>query len=161
MHDCSSQGHCMIVCNKGELDLRHESGAYLCCCQVEVSVLHLICLHHVTMQAVQAVLQNGTESLFTQQMLNPDVLNSSVGAVAYASDFEPFPGDSFAEQVADYTASATDTGSKVPLGVVVGVSVAGAAILAVTATLTFYIMRQKKQNKQYQVITTSQNGICT
>ena len=143
----------MIVCNKGELELRQESDVCLCYCQVKVFVLHLTCLHHVAMQAVQAVLQNGTESLFTQMLLNPDVLNSSVGAVAYASDFEPFPGDSFAEQVADYTATAADTGSKVPLGVVVGVSVAGAAILAVTATLTFYILRQKKQNKQYQVIT--------
>ncbi|DBA72728.1 TPA: hypothetical protein ACH3X2_010124 [Trebouxia sp. C0005] len=97
--------------------------------------------------AVQAVLADGTASIFSQQMLNPDVLNSSVNAVAYASNFQPFAGDSFAEQVADYVDEKADT-DKVPLGVTVGVSVVGAAILAATAALAFHVLRHKRQNRQ-------------
>lgn len=102
------------------------------------------------MQAVQAVLADGTASIFSQQMLNPDVLNSSVNAVAYASNFQPFAGDSFAEQVADYVDEKADT-DKVPLGVTVGVSVVGAAILAATAALAFHVLRHKRQNRQQKV----------
>ncbi|DBB13762.1 TPA: hypothetical protein ACH3X3_000769 [Trebouxia sp. C0006] len=97
--------------------------------------------------AVQAVLADGPDSMFTQQMLNPTILNSSVDAVAYASNFQPFAGDSFAEQVADYVVAKTDT-DKVPLGVSVAVSLVGAAILAVTAALAFHVLRHKRQNRQ-------------
>ena len=102
------------------------------------------------LQAVQAVLADGTDSMFSQQMLNPAVLNSSVDAVAYASNFQPFAGDSFAEQVADYVDANTDT-DKVPLGVSVGVSLVGAAILAATAALAFHVLRHKRQNRQQKV----------
>jgi len=102
------------------------------------------------LQAVQAVLADGTDSMFSQQMLNPAVLNSSVDAVAYASNFQPFAGDSFAEQVADYVDANTDT-DKVPLGVSVGVSLVGAAILAATAALAFHALRHKRQNRQQKV----------
>lgn len=91
--------------------------------------------------AVQAILSSGTGSLFSQQMLN-----NSVNAVASASDFMAVPGDAFSEQVADYTGNSND--SKVPLGLSVGVSIAGAAILATSATFAFYILRHKRQNKQ-------------
>ncbi|DBB04573.1 TPA: hypothetical protein ACH3X1_012652 [Trebouxia sp. C0004] len=97
--------------------------------------------------AVQALLADGPDSMFSQQMLNPAVLNSSVEAVAYASNFQPFAGDSFAEQVADYVDAKADT-DKVPLGVSVGVSVVGAAILAATAALAFHVWRHKRQNRQ-------------
>ena len=103
------------------------------------------------LQAVQAVLADGPDSMFTQQMLNPTILNSSVDAVAYASNFQPFAGDSFAEQVADYVVAKTDT-DKVPLGVSVAVSLVGAAILAVTAALAFHVLRHKQQNRQQKVI---------
>ena len=96
------------------------------------------------MQAVQAILSSGTGSLFSQQMLN-----NSVNAVASASDFMAVPGDAFSEQVADYTGNSND--SKVPLGLSVGVSIAGAAILATSATFAFYILRHKRQNKQQKV----------
>ncbi len=101
-------------------------------------------------QAVQAVLADGPDSMFSQQMLNPAVLNSSADAVAYASNFQPFAGDSFAEQIADYVDAKTDT-DKVPLGVSVGVSVVGAAILAATAALAFHVLRHKRQNRQQKV----------
>ena len=97
------------------------------------------------MQAVQAILSSGTGSLFSQQMLN-----NSVNAVASASDFMAVPGDAFSEQVADYTGKSAND-SKVPLGLSVGVSIAGAAILATSATLAFYILRHKRQNKQQKV----------
>ena len=93
---------------------------------------------------------DGSDSMFSQQMLNPAVLNSSVDAVAYASNFQPFAGDSFAEQVADFVVAKTDT-DKVPLGVSVGVSVVGAAILAATAALAFHVLRHKRQNRQQKV----------
>ncbi len=97
------------------------------------------------MQALQEVLASGVDSLFAQQMLN-----YSVTAVASASSIELFPGDSFSEQVADYTGKLSDQ-DKVPVGLSVGLSVAGAAILAVTATLAVYIMRHRRQNRQQKV----------
>lgn len=119
--------------------------------QIAVSICTLLNVDASwVLQAVQAVLADGPDSMFTQQMLNPTILNSSVDAIAYASNFQPFAGDSFAEQVADYVVAKTGT-DKVPLGVSVGVSVVGAAILAVTAALAFHVLRHKRQNRQQKV----------
>lgn len=76
--------------------------------------------------------------------------NESVDALAIAADFRPFPGDSFSDQVLGYTA-ASATPSKPPVGLPVGSAIGGAFLLAVTATLSVYTLRQKKQNRLHKV----------
>ena len=137
---------------KAPVTVQEHHGAHLML-QIAVSICTVLNVDASwVLQAVQAVLADGPDSMFSQQMLNPAILNSSVDAVAYASNFQPFAGDSFAEQVAEYVIAKTDT-DKVPLGVSVGVSVVGAAILAVTAALAFHVLRHKRQNRQQKVIT--------
>ena len=97
------------------------------------------------LQALGAVLSNGTDSLFSQQLAN-----SNVSATATAANLQPLVGDSFSEQVLGYIAAATHL-DKVPIGLPVGLAIGGALVLAATATLTVYIYRQRKQNKLQQV----------
>lgn len=76
--------------------------------------------------------------------------NRSVDAVATAADLQPFPGDSFLDQVLGHTA-ASSTPSKPPVGLPVGAAIGGAFLLAVTATLGVYTHRQRKQNRLHKV----------
>ena len=76
----------------------------------------------------------------------------SVDAVATAADIRPFPGDSFSDQVLGYTATSSGS-SKPPVGLAVGSAVGGAFLLAVTATLSVYTHRQRKQNRLHKVST--------
>ena len=76
--------------------------------------------------------------------------NESVDAVATVADIRPFPGDSFSDQVLGYTAT-TSTPSKPAIGLPVGCAIVGAFLLAVTATLSVYTHRQRKQNRVHKV----------
>ena len=76
--------------------------------------------------------------------------NRSVDAVATVADLQPFPGDSFSDQVLGHTA-ASSTPSKPPVGLPVGAAIGGAFLLAVTATLGVYTHRQRKQNRLHKV----------
>ena len=78
--------------------------------------------------------------------------NESVDAVAIASDIRPFPGDSFSDQVLGYTAMSSPH-SKPPIGLPVGSAIGGAFLLAVTAILSVYTHRQRKQNRLHKVRT--------
>ena len=98
------------------------------------------------MQALNAVLSNGTDSLFSQQMAN-----RSVAATASPSDLQPFPGDSFSDQVFAYDGASSTHLDKLPVALPVGVALGGALVLAATATLGFYIYRQRRQNKLQKV----------
>ena len=99
------------------------------------------------LQALESVLGNGTSSLFSQHMLN-----SSVVATASAKNLVPFPGDSFSEQIGNHTGPHTDAQHhKVPLGLSVGVPVAGAAVLAAAAILGIYILRHRRPTRQKTV----------
>ena len=99
-----------------------------------------------SMQALTAVLSNGTDSVFSQQMAN-----RSVDATASASDLQRFPGHSFSDQVFGYDSASSTHLDKVPVALPVGVAIGGALVLAATATLGFYIYRQRKQNKLQKV----------
>ena len=106
------------------------------------------------MQALVAVLDTGKSSLFTQLMAD-----NRVDATASAADLQPFPGDSFSDQVLGFTGSSSTHLDKIPLGLPVGVAIGGAFVLAATAVLGFYIYRQRKQNRQQQVIAVT-TGLC-
>ena len=97
-------------------------------------------------QALQAVLGSDSGSLFSEKMLN-----NSVDAFGSAYDIVPYPGDSFSDQVQDYVATARETERKVPLGVSVGVAVAGAAILAAAAMLTLITVHHRRQSNRQKV----------
>ena len=113
----------------------------LCCISQACSHLY-VC----TMQALEDTLSNGTASLFTQQMTN-----RSVTAIASYADLRVFPGDSFYDQVLGYAGPAATHVDRVPVGLPVGVAVGGSIVLAATAILAFYIIRQRKQNREQRV----------
>ena len=100
------------------------------------------------MQALQTVLGNDSGSLFSEQMLS-----NGVDAIGSAFRLVPYPGDSFYDQVEDFTELPKEADRKVPLGVSVGVAVVGAAILAASAMLTIFILRHRRQHKQQKVST--------
>ena len=74
-------------------------------------------------------------------------------AIGSVYDIVPYPGDSFSDQVQDYVATSKDTDKKVPLGISIGVAVAGVAILAAAAMLTLITLHHRRQNNQQKVST--------
>ena len=100
------------------------------------------------MQALEDTLGNGTGL----SVHSANGQQKRTTAIASYADLRVFPGDSFLHDHAlGYTGPAATHVDRVPVGLPVGVAVGGSAVLAVTATLAFYIFRQRKHNKEQRV----------